>query len=66
MINCPVLHVNGDHPEGLWHVSLSYANDILNPFIQTSFVLLKLPSNTATTSERILSSICSFIDVGMF
>lgn len=63
MINCPVLHVNGDHPEGLLYVSVN--NILFAPFIQTSFVQSRLPSNTATTSERTLSSICSFIDVGV-
>ena len=59
MINAPVLHVNGDYPEG----KLSCPDSSLNNVIADScremwHGLLKLPSNIETTSARCLQVVC--------
>ena len=38
MINCPVLHVNGDHPEGSWRVRITCINNILFTFIHIDVI----------------------------
>ena len=59
MINAPVLHVNGDHPEGRPSCpDSSLSNVTANSCRKMSRELSKRPSNTETTSARYLWAIC--------
>ena len=65
MINAPVLHVNGDHPEGEYKTSLNY---FIFPKQRSTFETLQelwtLRSDIDTTSGKTSSSTYSFIDDG--